>query len=166
MAEITLKGNPCNTTGDLPAPDAAAPGFTLVAGDLSEKTMADFQDKNIILNIVPSFDTGTCALSVKTFNSKAGQLEDTVVVNISKDLPFAQKRFCTAEGVENVTNLSAFRCSEFESNYGVGLVDGPLKGLLTRAVVVINKDGNVVHSELVGEIADEPNYDAALASIG
>ncbi|MGB1930097.1 MAG: thiol peroxidase [Mariniblastus sp.] len=166
MAEITLKGNPCNTTGDLPSADATAPGFTLVAGDLSEKTMADFQGKNIILNIVPSFDTGTCALSVKTFNSKAGQLEDTVVVNISKDLPFAQSRFCTAEGVENVTNLSAFRCSEFEGNYGVGLVDGPLKGLLTRAVVVINKDGNVVHSELVGEIADEPNYDAALASIG
>ncbi len=166
MAEITLKGNPCNTAGDLPAADAAAPGFTLVAGDLSEKTLADFADKNVILNIVPSFDTGTCALSVKTFNAKAGQLEDTVVVNISKDLPFAQQRFCTAEGVENVTNLSAFRCSEFEGNYGVGLVDGPLKGLLTRAVVVVNKDGNVIHTELVGEIADEPNYDAALASIG
>ncbi|MDB4370730.1 thiol peroxidase [Mariniblastus sp.] len=166
MAEITLKGNPCNTTGDLPVAAATAPGFTLVAGDLSEKTMADFQGKNVILNIVPSFDTGTCALSVKTFNTKAGQLEDTVVVNISKDLPFAQKRFCAAEGVENVTNLSAFRCSEFENTYGVGLVDGPLKGLLTRAVVVVNKDGNVLHSELVGEIADEPNYDAALASIG
>jgi len=166
MAEITLKGNPCNTTGDLPAVDAAAPGFTLVAGDLSEKTIADFENKNVILNIVPSFDTGTCALSVKTFNSKAGQLEDTVVVNISKDLPFAQKRFCDAEGVEHVTNLSAFRCGEFDSNYGVGLVDGPLKGLLSRAVVVINKAGNVVHTELVGEIADEPNYDLALASIG
>jgi thiol peroxidase len=166
MAEITLKGNPCNTTGDLPAANAPAPGFTLVAGDLSEKTMADFENKNLILNIVPSFDTGTCALSVKTFNSKAGQLEDTVVVNISKDLPFAQKRFCDAEGVEHVTNLSAFRCSEFESGYGVGLVDGPLKGLLTRAVIVINKDGNVVHTELVGEIVNEPNYDAALASIG
>ena len=102
MAEITLKGNPCNTTGDLPSADATAPGFTLVAGDLSEKTMADFQGKNIILNIVPSFDTGTCALSVKTFNSKAGQLEDTVVVNISKDLPFAQSRFYTAEGVETL----------------------------------------------------------------
>jgi thiol peroxidase len=165
MAEVTLKGNACNTSGDLPAVGSAAPDFTLVAGDLSEKTLADFSGKTIVLNVVPSFDTGTCATSVKTFNSKAGEVGDTVIVNVSMDLPFAQKRFCEAEKVEHVTNLSAFRCGGFGEKYGTALVDGPLKGLLTRAVVVVDGSGKVTYTELVGEIVDEPNYDAALAAV-
>ena len=165
MAEISLKGNECNTSGDLPAVGSAAPDFTLVAGDLGEKKLADFAGKNVILNIVPSFDTGTCALSVKTFNSKAGELGDTVIVNVSKDLPFAQKRFCEAEGVEHVTNLSAFRCGQFGEHYGISLVDGPLKGLLARGIVVIDGGGNVTYTELVPDIVNEPNYDAALAAV-
>lgn len=165
MAEITLKGNPCNTCGELPEVGSKAPDFTLVAGDLSEKGLADFAGKNVILNIVPSFDTGTCALSVKTFNNRAGELGETVIVNVSKDLPFAQKRFCEAEGVEHVTNLSAFRCDNFERDYGIGLDDGPLKGLLGRGIVVVDPEGKVAYTELVSEIANEPNYDSALASV-
>jgi len=165
MAKITLKGNPCTTSGDLPAVGSAAPDFTLVAGDLSEKTLADFAGKNVILNIVPSFDTGTCALSVKTFNSKAGELNDTVIVNVSKDLPFAQKRFCESEGVEHVTNLSAFRCDQFGKQYGIALLDGPLQGLLARGVVVLDGEGKVTYNELVADIVNEPNYDAALAAV-
>ncbi len=165
MAEITLKGNPINTCGDLPAVGSAAPGFTLVAGDLSEQSLQDFSGNNIILNIVPSFDTPVCATSVKSFNEKAGQMDGTQVINISMDLPFAQKRFCESNQVEHVTNLSAFRCSDFGKAYGMELVDGPLKGLLGRAIVVINGQGNVVYTELVPEIAQEPNYDAALSSL-
>ena len=165
MAEITLKGNPCNTTGDLPSAEATAPEFTLVAGDLSEKTMADFQGKNIILNIVPSFDTGTCALSVKTFNSKAGQLEDTVVVNISKDLPFAQSRFAEQETIENITFLSDFKTHQFGKDYGLEMVDGPLAGLLSRCVIVIDPNETVLYTEQVPEVADEPNYSAAFDSL-
>ena len=116
-------------------------------------------------SIVPSFDTGTCAASVKAFNEKAGTLEDTIIVKISKDLPFAQKRFCEAEGVEHVINLSAFRCNQFGNDYGIALIDGPLQGLLTRAIVVVNSSGEVVYTELIPEIADEPNYDAALAAV-
>jgi len=165
MADITLKGNACKTSGDLPAVGSAAPGFTLVGGDLSEVTLESLKGKKVVLNIVPSFDTGTCATSVKTFNSKVGDMSDAVVVNVSKDLPFAQGRFCTAENVEHVTSLSAFRCSEFASDYGIGIEDGPLKGLLGRAVVVIDADGNVAYTELVSEIVDEPNYDAAIAAL-
>ena len=165
MAEISLKGNSCNTSGELPAVGSAAPDFTLVAGDLSESTLSDLAGKNVILNIVPSFDTGTCAMSVKTFNSKAGELGDTVIVNISKDLPFAQKRFCEAEGVEHVTNLSAFRCDQFGDQYGIALVGGPLKGLLARGIVVLDGEGKVTYTELVPDIVDEPNYDAALAAV-
>ncbi|MFT5301592.1 MAG: thiol peroxidase [Mariniblastus sp.] len=165
MAEVTLKGNVCNTAGELPTVGSAAPDFTLVAGDLSEKSLADFAGKQVIINIVPSFDTGTCATSVKTFNSKAGELGNTVIVNVSQDLPFAQKRFCESEGVEHVTNLSTFRCCEFGKSYGVTLTDGPLKGLLTRAIVVVDAKGQVAHTELVGEIVNEPNYDAALAAV-
>ena len=165
MAEITLKGNSVNTSGDLPTIGSSAPDFNLVGGDLSEKSLADFAGKNIILSIVPSFDTGTCATSVKTFNSKAGDLGDTVIVNVSKDLPFAQKRFCDAEGIEFVTNLSAFRSQEFGEKYGIGMIDGPLKGLLGRAIVVINTNGEVVYTELVPEIVDEPNYDAAISAV-
>lgn len=165
MADITLKGNACKTSGDLPAVGAAAPGFTLVAGDLSEKKLSDFAGKNVILNIVPSFDTGICALSVKKFNESAGEIGETVIVNVSKDLPFAQGRFCEAEKVEHVTNLSAFRCDGFGSDYGMTILDGPLKGLLGRAVVVLDGEGKVTYTELVPEIAQEPNYDAALAAV-
>lgn len=165
MADITLKGNACKTCGELPAVGAAAPAFTLVAGDLSEKTLADFAGKNVIVNIVPSFDTGTCATSVKKFNESAGELGDTVVVNVSKDLPFAQGRFCEANNVEHVTNLSAFRCSKFAEGYGIGILDGPLQGLLGRAVVAIDAEGKVTYTELVSEIVDEPNYEAALAAV-
>ena len=166
MAKITLKGSECNTCGELPAVGSAAPAFTLVAGDLSEKTLADYAGKNVILNIVPSLDTGTCATSAKTFNAKAGELSDTVIVNVSKDLPFAQKRFCEAESVEHVSNLSSFRCGGFSKDYGCEIVDGPLKGLLSRAIVVINGSGEVVYTEQVSEIVDEPNYDAALSAVG
>lgn len=166
MAEITLKGNPCNTSGDLPAVGSNAPDFTLVAGDLSEKSMADFSGQTVILNIVPSFDTPVCATSVQTFNEKAGQKENTVVLNVSKDLPFAQKRFCESNQVENVTNLSAFRGDEFGQAYGMTIVDGPLQGLLARGVVVVDGTGAVKFSQLVPEIAQEPDYDAVLAALG
>ncbi|MFK7768787.1 MAG: thiol peroxidase [Mariniblastus sp.] len=165
MADITLKGNACHTSGDLPAVGSSAPGFTLVAGDLSEKTLADFAGKNVILNIVPSFDTGICALSVQRFNESAGELGETTIVNVSLDLPFAQGRFCEANKVEHVTNLSAFRCSKFGEDYGMTITDGPLKGLLGRAVVVLDGEGKVTYSELVPEIAQEPNYDAALDAV-
>ena len=165
MAEITLKGNACNTCGDLPAVGAAAPDFTLVGGDLSESTLASFAGKKVIISTVPSFDTPTCATSVKEFNKKAGSIENTVVVNVSKDLPFAQKRFCESNNVDNVTNLSAFRCDNFGKSFGVSIVDGPLKGLLARSIVVLDADGKVAYTELVSEIADEPNYDAAIAAV-
>ena len=164
MAGITLKGNACNTSGDLPAVGSAAPAFTLVGGDLSDVTLETVAGKKVILNIVPSFDTPTCATSVQTFNSKVGDLGDAVILNVSKDLPFAQKRFCESNKVEHVTNASAFRCSGFGDSYGVSIVDGPLKGLLARAVVVIDAEGKVAHTELVPEIADEPTYDAAVAA--
>jgi len=165
MAQITLKGNACNTSGDLPAVGGAAPSFTLVGGDLGESTLTDFAGKKVIVNVVPSFDTAICALSVKAFNEKVGSLGDTVIVNVSNDLPFAQKRFCEANQVEHVTNLSAFRCNGFGADYGISIVDGPLKGLLGRAVVVIDADGKVAYTELVPEIAQEPNYDAAIAAV-
>jgi thiol peroxidase len=164
MAQITLKGNPINTCGDLPAVGSSAPDFTLVAGDLSESKLADFAGKTIVINIVPSFDTGVCAASVREFNKRAGDAACTIV-NVSADLPFAQKRFCEAEGLENVTNVSNFRCDSFGSNYGMTIVDGPLKGLLARGIVVVNGEGSVVYNELVPEIAQEPNYDAALNAI-
>ena len=143
MAGITLKGNACNTSGDLPAVGSAAPAFTLVGGDLSDVTLDTVAGKKVILNIVPSFDTPTFATSVQTFNSKVGDLGDAVILNVSKDLPFAQKRFCESNKVEHVTNASAFRCSGFGDSYGVSIVDGPLKGLLARAVVVIDAEGKV-----------------------
>jgi thiol peroxidase len=165
MASITLKGNECNTCGDLPAVGSAAPGFTLVGGDLSEVSQDSFTGKNVVLSIFPSMDTPVCANSVRAFNEKAASLEGTVVVNVSLDLPFAQKRFCESEGIEGVTNLSAFRCSKFGQDYGMTIVDGPLQGLFGRAIVVINGSGEVVYNELVPEIAQEPNYDAALSAI-
>lgn len=161
---ITFKGNTIHTVGSLPAIDTQAEDFTLVANDLSEKSLNDFKGKNVILNIFPSLDTGTCAASVRAFNQKAASLGNTVILGISKDLPFASGRFCTAEGIENVITLSDFR-SDFGHQYGVELADGPLKGLLSRAVIVINPEGKIVYEEQVAELTEEPNYEAALASL-
>lgn len=164
MATVTLKGNPFNTNGDLPSVGSAAPAFSLVKTDLSEVSAASLLGKRVVLNIFPSVDTPTCAQSVRTFNAQASALENTVVVCASQDLPFALARFCGAEGLANVVPASAFR-SDFASSYGVKLVDGPLAGLTARAVVVLDAEGKVIHTELVSEVADEPNYDAALKAL-
>ena len=161
MAKITLGGNPCQTVGELPAVGSNAPAFQLIDKDLQEVTLAQCAGKKIILNIYPSIDTPTCATSTRKFNEKASELDNTVIYCVSADLPFAQKRFCAAEGIENVGTLSTFR-SDFADTYGVKIVDGPLAGLLSRAIIVIDESGKVVHTEQVGEIANEPNYDAAL----
>jgi thiol peroxidase len=161
MATVTLKGNPFNTNGNLPATGSKAPAFNLVKTDLSEVNNSALAGKRVVLNIFPSVDTPTCAQSVRTFNAQASALENTVVVCASQDLPFALARFCGAEGLNNVIPASAFR-SNFASDYGVKMVDGPLAGLTARAVVVLDAEGKVLHSELVSEIAEEPNYDAAL----
>ena len=166
MATITLHGNPFNTCGELPASGQAAPDFTLTNTDLAECGQADYTGNTIVLNIFPSIDTPVCATAARQFNEKAAALQDTVVLCVSQDLPFALGRFCGAEGLENVTALSAFRHPEFGKNYGATIVDGPLAGLLARAVVVIGKDGKVAYTELVPEIAQEPDYDAALKAIG
>lgn len=163
MASITLKGNPINTIGDLPSVGSDAPSFTAVKSDLSECNLAEVAGKKIVLNIFPSIDTGVCAASTRRFNKEAGSLENVIVVCVSADLPFALGRFCGAEGLDNVVPVSTFRNPEFGTNYGVKIVDGPLAGLLSRAVVVIDESGKVVYTEQVPEIAQEPNYEAALA---
>jgi thiol peroxidase len=165
MAAITLGGNPINTNGSLPQVGSKAIDFQLVKSDLSVASLADYAGSKLVLNIFPSIDTGTCATSVRTFNAKAGALENTKVLCISRDLPFAQKRFCGAEGLENVENLSDFKEGSFGKNYGLEIVDGPLAGLHSRVVIVLDENGIVKHAEQVGEIADEPNYEAALASL-
>jgi thiol peroxidase len=162
MATITLKGNPIQTSGDLPAKGSSAPGFRLVAADLKDVSLHDYAGKKKILNIFPSIDTPTCATSVRKFNQSASQLKDAVVLCISADLPFAQKRFCGAEGLDNVVTLSTMRGHSFSKDYGVLIETGPLAGLAARSVVVLNQDNVVLYSELVKEIADEPNYEAAL----
>jgi thiol peroxidase len=164
MAQVTLGGNPVNTSGDLPAVGAPAPAYSLVGADLSEYDASEFAGKNVILNIFPSIDTPTCATSVRQFNERAAGMDETVVLCVSADLPFAMGRFCGAEGIENVKVGSTFR-SDFGSDYGVTLTDGKLQGVLARAVVVIGPDGTVKHTELVPEIAQEPDYDAALAAL-
>ena len=166
MAQTALRGNPVNTSGDLPAVGAAAPDFTLTKGDLSPLSSQDLAGQRVVLNIFPSIDTPTCAASVRTFNERAAGLDNTAVVCVSADLPFAQGRFCGAEGIENVTTGSTFKNPEFLTDFGVGMVDGPLAGLCARAVVVVDDSGNVVHTQLVPEIADEPDYDAALNALG
>ncbi|MBU9765167.1 thiol peroxidase [Mycobacterium sp. TNTM28] len=163
MAQITLRGNSINTVGDLPAVGSSAPSFSLTGTDLGAVTSDQFQGKAVLLNIFPSIDTPVCATSVRTFNERAAGSGATVLC-VSKDLPFAQKRFCGADGIENVTAASAFRGS-FGEDYGIALADGPMAGLLGRAVVVIGADGNVAYTELVPEIAQEPDYDAALAAL-
>jgi thiol peroxidase len=163
MAQVTLRGNPVQVEGELPQTGSKAPDFTLTAGDLSEVTLATFAGKRKVLNIFPSVDTPTCATSVRTFNAQANDVSNTVVLCISSDLPFAQKRFCGTEGLDNVQSLSDFRNADFAVDYGVSIADGPLRALTARAVVVLDENDNVLHSELVPEIGQEPNYEAALA---
>jgi thiol peroxidase len=164
MATTALKGNPTQTNGDLPAIGSDAPDFALVATDMSEKALADFAGKKKILSINPSYDTPVCQVATRTFNERAAGLDDVVVLMISADLPFAQKRFCSAEGIEDVVPLSTFRAS-FLKDYGVELIDGPLKGVSARAIVVLDENDKVIHTELVPDITQEPNYDAALAAV-
>lgn len=163
MAKITFKGSPIQTNGELPAVGSAAPDFSLVQTDLGELELSELKGKKVVLNIFPSLDTGVCAMSVRKFNEKAAALPDTVVLCISKDLPFAHARFCSTEGIDNVKPLSAFRCDCFEKGYGLLITEGPLRGLFARAVVVVDPDGKIAYTELVPEITQEPNYDAALA---
>ena len=164
MAEITLGGNPIHTNGDLPAVGGPAPDFTLTKADFSAVSAADLAGRQVILNIFPSIDTGVCATSVRTFNERAAGLDATVLC-VSADLPPASARFCGAEGIDNVSTASTFRNPEVLDAYGVRMTDGKLEGLAARAVVVIGADGNVAHAELVPEIAQEPDYDAAIAAL-
>ena len=163
MATVTLRGNPIRVDGQFPAAGQTAPAFSLVKGDLSDATLAGFGGQRKILNIFPSVDTPTCATSVRKFNEKAASRDGVAVLCISADLPFAQKRFCGAEGIDGVANLSTFRHAEFAEAYGVKLASGPLAGLTARAVVVLDENDTVLHSELVAEIGDEPDYAAATA---
>jgi thiol peroxidase len=163
MSQVTLGGNPIHTSGELPAVGTAAPDFTLTKPDLTSVTKADLAGQRVVLNIFPSVDTGVCATSVRTFNKRAGEAANTVVLCVSADLPFAAGRFCGAEGLDQVTPASDFKNKEFGDAYGVRLVDGKLAGLLARSVVVLDEQGQVIHSQLVPEIAQEPDYDAALA---
>jgi thioredoxin-dependent peroxiredoxin len=166
MATVTLKGElKINVSGELPAKGGVAPDFTLVKGDLSEVSLKDFKGKKVLLNIFPSIDTGVCAASVRRFNKEAAALDNTVVLAVSVDLPFAAGRFCAAEGIANVVTASAFRNPEFAQGYGVLMEDGPLKGLLARSVVVIDTNGKVTYTELVPEVTQEPDYTAALAAL-
>lgn len=165
MAQVTLKGTPVKTSGELPAVGHESPAFTLTKMDLSELGLPDLKGKRVVLNIFPSLDTATCATSVRTFNKRANELPGAVILCISADLPFAQKRFCGAEGLDQVVPVSDFRNKRFGTDYGVAILDGALRGLLARAVVVLDKDSKVVYTELVPEIANEPDYDAALEAL-
>ena len=165
MASITLGGNPIHTSGELPKIGSKLADFKLVKNDLSIASLADFTGTKLVLNIFPSIDTGTCATSVRKFNESASKLNNTKVLCISRDLPFAQKRFCGAEGIENVINLSDFRDGSFGKDNGLEIVDSVLSGLHSRAIIVVDTDGTVLYTEQVPEIADEPNYDAALAAL-
>ena len=165
MAKITLKGNPVKTIGKLPKVGKKAPKFKLVKNDLSVSRLKDFRGKKVLLNITPSIDTGVCANSVRKFNEAAAGLDNTVVLYVSKDLPFAQARFCGAEGIDNVITLSDFRRGKFGKRYGVTIRTGPMKGLLSRSVVVVDEEGKVIYTEQVQETIDEPNYEAALAAL-
>ena len=165
MATVTFKGNPVRIGGSVPTVGSKAPVFRLIAGDLSERSLADFAGKRKVLNLFPSIDTGVCAASVRRFNQEAAGLENTVVLCISADLPFAQGRFCGAEGIQNVTMLSMMRGREFLTDYGVAMEDGPLAGLAARAVVVLDEHDRVIHAQRVAEITHEPEYAAALAAL-
>lgn len=165
MATVTLGGNAIKTNGELPQVGSKAPNFELIRTDLSTATLADFSGTKLVLNIFPSVDTGTCAASVRAFNAKASSLNNTKVVCISRDLPFAQKRFCGAEGLENVENLSDFKTGSFGKDYGLEISESAFSGLHSRVVIVLDENGMVKYTEQVSEIADEPNYDAALAAL-
>jgi len=165
MANVTLGGNPIEVGGQFPAVGAKAPAFTLVGADLKDVSLADFAGKRKVLNIVPSLDTPVCATSTRKFNEAAAKLDNTVVLSISADLPFAAGRFCTTEGIANVKPLSTFRDKGFKQAYGVDITSGPLAGVTARAVVVLDANDNVLYSQLVPEIKEEPNYDAALAAL-
>jgi len=165
MATITLKGNTINTLGNLPEVGSKAPDFSLTAGNLSKVSMADYKGSKLILNIFPSLDTGTCAASVRQFNKEASNLENTKVLCISRDLPFAQGRFCGAEGLENVITLSDFATGQFGKDYNLEITDGPLANLHSRVVIVVDENGVITYSQQVPEIVDEPNYEAALKAL-
>ena len=165
MAQVTFKGNTVRTSGELPQVGEKAPPFTLTSQELTDKELKDFAGKRKILNIVPSLDTGVCAASAKTFEGRAAELENTVIITISKDLPFAQQRFCKAEGIDNVITLSAFRSPKFGEDYGVEQMDGPLRGLLARAVLVLDENDKVLYRQLVPEISEEPDYEAAVRAL-
>lgn len=165
MATITLKGNEIHTAGDLPQAGDQLHAFELTTTDLGTKTLNDYQGSRLVLNIFPSVDTGTCATSVRKFNEQASGLENTKVLCISRDLPFAQGRFCGAEGIENVEMLSDFKTGQFGKDNQLEFVDGPLAGLHSRCIIVVNEEGKVIHSEQVPETVDEPNYEAAMASL-
>lgn len=165
MATVTLRGNAVQVGGTLPAVGSSAPGFRLTGGDLKDVSLHDYAGKKKVLNIFPSIDTPTCATSTRKFNEKAAGLKDTVVLCIAADLPFAMTRFCAAEGLKNVVTLSTFRAHKFAEDYGVAMENGPLAGLTARAVVVLDENNKVTHTELVSEIANEPNYDAALKAL-
>lgn len=162
MAAVTFKGTPVKLCGDLPATGTQAPRFGGVKGDLTTVHLPDFLGKRVILNIFPSLDTPVCAASVRRFNKEASSLDNTVVLCVSKDLPFAQSRFCSTEGLDDVVPLSVFRCHHFDERYGLVMAEGPLKGLLARAVIIIDEEGKIVYEQLVPEVTDEPDYDAAL----
>lgn len=166
MADTAFKGKHTNTVGDIPEVGSQAPGFVLTGNDLSDVNLEDFRGKRVLLNIFPSLDTSVCAASVRRFNEEAGGLENTVVLCVSEDLPFAQARFCGAEGLEDVITLSAFRYRAFANKYGVRIVDGPLAGLTARAVIVLDEERKIIYAELVPEITQEPDYGAALAALG
>ncbi|MFW6277272.1 MAG: thiol peroxidase [Prolixibacteraceae bacterium] len=165
MAQVTLKGNTINTVGELPKKGEKVKDFTLVKTDLSRVSLNDFKAPKLVFNIFPSLDTGTCAASVRRFNEAATELKDTEVLCISRDLPFAQARFCGAEGIENVVTLSDFDTGQFGKDYGLEIADGPLKGLHSRVVIVLDQDRKVIYTEQVPEIVDEPDYDAALNAL-
>jgi thioredoxin-dependent peroxiredoxin len=165
MTQVTFKGNPLKIAGSLPKVGLPAPDFKVVKADLAPLTLSEFKGKKVILNIFPSLDTPVCAASVRRFNVEATRLPNTVVLCISKDLPFAQKRFCAAEGLDNVITGSEFRDSNFSNAYGVRIADGPLEGLFSRAIVVVDEKGTVTYTEQIGEIAQEPDYDKALAAV-
>ena len=165
MATVTLRGNPVNVGGNFPKAGDSAPDFNLTAGDLSDVSLASYAGKRKVLNIVPSLDTPTCAQSTRVFNEKASAMSNTVVLVIAADLPFAMSRFCGAEGLKDVVTLSTFRGKDFHTKYGVDIADSPLRGLTAHGVVVLDENNKVKHAELVPEIAQEPNYDAALAAL-
>ncbi len=165
MAQVTFKGNPIHTAGSLPRVGSSAPDFTIVKTDLSTMSLGEYKGKKVVLNIFPSLDTPVCATSVRRFNVEAAKLDNTVILCISKDLPFAQKRFCAAEGINHVITGSEYRDSSFSDAYGIRILDGPLAGLFARAIVAIDEKGKVTYTEMVPEIGQEPDYDRVLAAI-